>query len=173
MAQQENTQQTQQPQPGEFIIQKIYLEDASVESPLSPAVFQEDWKPEANIELNTANELLPTPDNYKISLTITVKTQLKNNTDKTAFLIQIKQVGIFLIKNFPTNEMGHILNSFCPSVLFPYAREMLSNLVTRAGFPDLQLAPVNFDAMYAQSLQQQNHSSDSPTQTQDTKKIIQ
>jgi len=151
-AQNQNTQdQTQAPQ-GQFHIQKIYVEDISVESPSSPAVFQENWKPEANIELNTASELVPnTPDTHKVSLTLTVTAK---TAQKTAFLIQLKQVGIFTIANFPEAQMGHILGSFCPSTLFPYARELLSSLVTRAGFPDLQLAPVNFDALYAQGVQQ-------------------
>ncbi len=143
--------QNQAPQ-GEFLIQKIYVEDVSVESPNSPAMFQESWKPEANIELNTASEVVASmPNTHKVTLTLTVTAK---TAQKTAFLIQLKQVGIFTIANFPEAQLGHILGSFCPSTLFPYAREMLSSLVTRAGFPDLQLAPVNFDALYAQGLQQ-------------------
>lgn len=146
------TEQASKAPQGEFNIQKIYVEDISVESPSSPSIFQESWKPEANIELNTSSELLPTPNTHKVSLTLTVTAKTET---KTAFLVQIKQSGIFTIANFPEAQMGHILGSFCPSVLFPYARELISSLVTRAGFPDLQLAPINFDALYTQGLQQQ------------------
>ena len=155
------TEQASKAPQGEFNIQKIYVEDISVESPSSPSIFQESWKPEANIELNTSSEILSTPHTHKVSLTLTVTA--KTDT-KTAFLVQIKQSGIFTIANFPEAQMGHILGSFCPSVLFPYAREMISSLVTRAGFPDLQLAPINFDALYSQGLQQQ---------TKKTEEIIQ
>ncbi len=146
---------------GEFLIQKIYVEDVSVESPNTPSIFQETFKPEANIDLNTASEALPTPNAHKVSLTITVTTKSAN---KTVFLVQIKQVGIFTVANFPENQIGHILGSFCPSILFPYAREMLSSLVTRAGFPDLQLAPINFDALYAQGLKSQTQNQSEPEQ---------
>lgn len=158
MAEQANAQNNAQN--GEFLIQKIYLEDVSVESPNTPSIFQESYKPEANIELNTANEKLPTPNAYKVALTLTVTTKTQG---KTVFLIQLKQVGIFTVANFPEAQMAHILGSFCPSVLFPYARETLSSLVTRAGFPDLQLAPINFDALYAQSLQAQAQTTSQPT----------
>lgn len=134
----------------QFNIQKIYIKDVSFESPSSPAVFTEDWKPESNLELNTNGKKLE--DNvYEVvlSLTVTVK-----NNDKVAHLVEIQQAGIFSIAGFSDADLSHMLGSFCPNILFPYAREAVSDLVTRGGFPQLLLAPVNFDALYAQHLQQ-------------------
>lgn len=136
---------------GELSIQKIYIEDVSVESPATPAVFKEQWQPDANIELNTQSDKLEAENTYKVTLTLTVTAK---SNDKTAFLIEVKQAGIFGISGFEEAQLGHVLGSYCPSTLFPYAREAVSNLVTRAGFPDLQLAPINFDALYMQGLEE-------------------
>ena len=134
----------------QFAIQKIYIKDVSFESPNAPAVFTEDWKPDSNLELNTNGKKLE--DNvYEVvlSLTVTVK-----NNDKVAHLVEIQQCGIFSVAGFNDQDLAHMLGSFCPNILFPYAREAVSDLVTRGGFPQLLLAPVNFDALYAQHLQQ-------------------
>lgn len=148
----ENTENTTAENQAEqqFAIQKIYIKDISFESPNSPAVFTEEWKPESNLELNTNGKKLE--DNvYEVvlSLTVTVK-----NNDKVAHLVEIQQAGIFSVAGFSDSELSHMLGSFCPNILFPYAREAVSDLVTRGGFPQLLLAPVNFDAIYAQHLQQ-------------------
>lgn len=143
--------EAQQVPQGELNIQKIFVEDISVESPATPAIFKQEWKPEANIELNTQSEKLETDNSYKVTLTLTVTTKVE---EKSAFLIEVKQGGIFTISGFGEDQLAHILGSYCPSTLFPYARELVSNLVTRAGFPDLQLAPINFDALYMQGLQE-------------------
>ena len=148
----ENTENTAAASEAEqqFTIQKIYIKDVSFESPNAPAVFTEDWKPDSNLELNTNGKKLE--DNvYEVvlSLTVTVK-----NNDKVAHLVEIQQCGIFSVAGFNDQDLAHMLGSFCPNILFPYAREAVSDLVTRGGFPQLLLAPVNFDALYAQHLQQ-------------------
>ena len=133
-----------------FTIEKIYLKDVSFEAPAAPAVFTEDWAPEINMELNSQGH--PINDNvYEVELTITVTAK---NKDKTGFLVELKQCGIFAISGMDEANLNGMLGSFCPNILFPYAREAISDLVTKGGFPQLLLAPVNFDALYAQHLQQ-------------------
>jgi preprotein translocase subunit SecB len=133
----------------QFSIEKIYLKDVSLEAPSAPAVFTEEWKPEINMDLNT--QATPINENiYEVELTITVTA--KNNA-KTAFLVEIKQCGIFGIAGMDEATLNGMLGSFCPNILFPYAREAISDLVIKGGFPQLLLAPVNFDAIYAQHMQ--------------------
>lgn len=135
----------------QFGIQKIYVKDISYESPNSPNSFTEQWEPEVKLELNTAANGIG--DNlYEVVLSLTVTV---NNADKPAFLTEVQQAGIFYVSGFGEEDMGGMLGSFCPNILFPYARETVSDLVTRGGFPQLLLAPVNFDALYAQHLQGQ------------------
>lgn len=132
-----------------FSIEKIYLKDVSFESPDAPAVFTDDWEPEINMDLNSHGQ--PIDDGiYEVELSITVTAK---NKDKTSFLVEIKQCGIFSISGMDDANLNGMLGSFCPNVLFPYAREAISDLVTKGGFPQLLLAPVNFDAIYAQHLQ--------------------
>ena len=142
---------TQQGGNQQFAIQKIYIKDVSFESPNSPAMFTKEWQPEVNLDMNTNTQLL-NEGVYEVvlSLTATVK-----NADQTAFLVEIQQAGIFTITGFAESDMGHMLGSFCPNILFPYAREAVSDLVTKGGYPPLILAPVNFDALYAQHMAQQ------------------
>ncbi|HFD32597.1 MAG TPA: protein-export chaperone SecB [Gammaproteobacteria bacterium] len=132
-----------------FSIEKIYLKDVSFESPDAPAVFTDDWSPEINMELNSQGH--PIDDNvYEVELSITVTAK---NNDKVAFLVETKQCGIFSISGMDDANLNGMLGSFCPNILFPYAREAISDLVTKGGFPQLLLAPVNFDAIYAQHLE--------------------
>ena len=133
-----------------FSIEKIYLKDVSFETPAAPAVFTEDWEPEINMDLNSHGHLINEAV-YEVELTLTVTAK---NKDKTAFLVEIKQCGIFSIGGMDEANLNGMLGSFCPNILFPYAREAISDLVTKGGFPQLLLAPVNFDALYAQHLQQ-------------------
>ena len=128
------------------------MEDVSFESPKTPEVFQKNWAPEANIELNTNAEKLA-DDQYKVSLQITVTANLDK---EVAFLVEIKQSGIFGISGVEKEQMEHLLGSYCPNVLFPYARETISGLVTRAGFPQLTISPIDFDMLYQQNKAQQN-----------------
>lgn len=138
------------PEAQQFIIERLYIKDASFESPNAPSIFQ-DWNPDTNLQLNSNTNRLA-EDQYEVELTITVT--VKSN-DKTAFLVEIKQGGIFLIRGYPQEQMGHILASYCPGSLFPYIREAIASLVSKGGFPELHLSPINFDALYAQNLQEQ------------------
>lgn len=135
-----------------FAIQKLYLKDVSFESPNSPAVFSgDDWAPEINVQLNTESKKVA--DNvFEVVLGITVTAK---QAEKTAFLVEIKQAGIFTIQGFDQSEASAMVGSYCPNVLFPFAREVISELVGKGGFPQLLLAPVNFDALYAQHMEQQ------------------
>jgi preprotein translocase subunit SecB len=138
----------------QFSIQKLFIKDVSFESPNTPLVFTEKWQPQ--VDINLVNNARKAPqDLYEASVTVTVT--VKNN-DKTAYLIEVTQVGVFGVKGFANEEMGPLLGSFCPSVLFPYLREAVSELVTKGGFPPLLLNPVNFEALYAQHAQQNDPS---------------
>ncbi|MDH5570700.1 MAG: protein-export chaperone SecB [Gammaproteobacteria bacterium] len=136
----------------QFAIQKIYTRDISFESPNAPEIFTTEFKPEANVDLNTKSKVINQDGIYEVNLHITVT--VKNNS-KTAYLAEVQQCGIFTIKGMPEEQLAGMLAVFCPSVLFPYAREAISDIVTRGGFPQMLLAPVNFDAIYAQQLAQQ------------------
>ncbi len=134
-----------------FNIQRIYIKDVSFEAPNAPAIFKDEWKPEVNVDLHTKTHDLE-KDVYDVVLHLTVTVKMG---DTTAFLVEVHQAGIFTIKGFPKEQLSHALGSMCPNILYPYAREAISDLVTRGGFPQLLLAPVNFDALYMQHLEQQ------------------
>lgn len=137
----------QEPQ---FAIQRIYMKDVSFETPNSPAIFQKDWKPEVQLDLDTKSTKLG--DNtfeVVLSLTVTVKVE-----EQTAFLAEVQQAGVFTIGNMPEAQLAHTIGAFCPNTLFPYARESIASLVNRGSFPQLNLAPVNFDALFASYVQQ-------------------
>jgi len=136
----------QQKQGQEFMIQKIYVKDLSFETPNSPDVFSEKWEPAVNLEINTAGKGLRT-DTHEVVLTIVVTAKIG---EKTAYLVEVKQAGIFSIKGLSDQELSHALGSYCPNILFPYAREVVSDLVVKGGFPQLLLSPINFDALYSQ-----------------------
>ena len=134
----------------QFAIQKIYVKDLSFEMPNSPQVFLEKWEPDVNLQLsNTATVL--SPNTHEVILSLTVTAKLK---DKTAYLVEVQQAGIFNIEGYDDTQLAAVIGSYCPHVLFPYARETVSDLVTRGGFPQLLLAPLNFDALYRQHLEQ-------------------
>lgn len=133
-----------------FSIQKIHCKDISFETPNSPKIFTEKWEPSVDFHLSSdANSLEDTIYEVSITATITVKCG-----DSTAYLIEVCQAGVFTLSGFNEQELGPMLGSFCPNILFPYLREVVSDLVNKGGFPQLLLAPVNFDALYAQKLQQ-------------------
>ncbi|QKT03656.1 protein-export chaperone SecB [Ectothiorhodospiraceae bacterium 2226] len=135
----------------QFSIQKIYVKDVSFEAPNAPRIYTEQWEPSVNVELNTTGETLG-DGVYDVVLAVTVTTKLK---DKTAFLVEVQQGGVFNVANFPEEERNAMLGSYCPNVLFPFAREVIADLVTKGGFPPLLLAPVNFDQLYAQHREKQ------------------
>ena len=136
----------------QFIIERIYVKDISFEAPNSPAVFTNEWAPDTNLNLNT-NVTPLGDDHYEVELEVTVT--VKDKEGKTAFLVEVKQAGAFMIKGYPEEQLNHLLASYCPSNLFPYAREVVSSLVSRGSFPEMHLSPINFDALYAQNLEQQ------------------
>lgn len=129
-------------------IQKIYIKDFSFESPQSPQVFTEGkWEPKTNLNLRSTHSA-HAGDNHEVVLTITLETR---QDDRTLFLIELQQAGLFFISGYGEEEFAAVVGSFCPSVLFPYAREAIAGLVSKGGFPELTLQPINFDALYAQS----------------------
>lgn len=136
----------------EFIIQRVYVKDLSLETPYSPQAFQEEWQPELNLQFSM-NTTEIGADNHEVVLQITVTAKSK---DKTLFLVEIKQAGLFTIKGFTEEQNHQVMSITCPTILFPYAREAVSDLVGRAGFPPLYLAPVNFEALYTQQMQEQD-----------------
>jgi len=147
----ENDQQAAEQAQQQFAIQRIYIKDSSFESPRAPMVFTQKWEPQVQMEINTKTN--PVQDDIHevvLSLTITVKNQNEN-----AYLVEIQQGGIFAIQGFEDDALKQVMGTVCPNILFPYARETVDALVTKGGFPPLHLAPINFDAMYAQALQQQ------------------
>lgn len=139
-----------QPKPpdGEFIIKKIYCKDISFETPNSPAIFQADWQPNADVHMRTDAKKI-SPGEYEVTLVVTVTVSVG---ESTAFLAEVQNAGIFGITGLASDELGPTLGSYCPSILFPYSRQIVSDLVTRGGFPQFILAPVNFEALYAKSL---------------------
>lgn len=135
----------------QFIIQKVYIKDASLEMPHAPEIFRAEWRPQANVDLNTEHRLL-NESAYEVIITTTVTTKLD---DKTAYLCEVHTAGIFTIAGFDSQTLDGLLGSYCPTILFPYAREAISDFTSRAGFPAMILAPVNFDVLYAQKLADQ------------------
>ncbi|HWR87303.1 MAG TPA: protein-export chaperone SecB [Acidiferrobacterales bacterium] len=134
-----------------FTIEKIYVKDLSVEIPNAPNIFLDRSQPDIQVQLHSASEAM---DNglYQVLVTVTVTAKLG---DKTMFLVEAGQAGIFTIRNVPQQDLEPILNIACPNILFPYVRETVSDVVNRAGFPPVLLAPVNFEAIYQQRLRQQ------------------
>lgn len=141
-----STEQEQQ-----FIIQRVYVKDVSFEAPNSPAIFTEEWKPDTNLDLNTTVNTLAN-DNYEVELFITIT--VKSN-DKTAFLVEVKQAGVFFIQGYAQEQLNQLLAAYCPNILFPYAREAIAGLVSKGSFPELHLSPINFDALYARRLEEE------------------
>lgn len=131
-----------------FEIQKIYVKDISFETPNSPKIFTEKWNPKTDVHIQTENTKLD-ENIYEVGITVTV-TAFQEET--TAFLVEVKQAGIFLIQNFQEDQHGQLLGSYCPNILFPFAREVVAELISKGGFPQLLLNPVNFEALYQQHL---------------------
>ena len=133
-----------------FAIQKIYLKDASLEIPNAPHIFLENGNPEIEVSVHTQAAALG-QDLFEAVLTVTVTAKIQ---DKTVFLIEAAQAGIFQIRNVPEQNLGPVLGITCPDVLLPYVREVVSGMVLRAGFPPVILQHMSFEAMYQQRQQQ-------------------
>jgi preprotein translocase subunit SecB len=141
----EATQTEENTQPG-FAIEKLYIKDASVEVPNAPQVFTDRTPPQVSVELgNTAQKL--DEGVYEVAIKVTVTAKMGENV---AFLVEVIQAGIFAIRNVPAENLEMIAAVTCPNILFPYAREAVSDLVTRAGFAPVLLNPINFEALYMQ-----------------------
>lgn len=134
----------------QFRIQKLFVKDVSFETSRSTEIFtdQGQWNPDVKVQLNTEGKNIR-DDLYECTLMITVTVELD---EKPAYLVEVHQSGLFSISGFGKDEMGHLLGSYTPSVLFPFAREVVCDLVVKGGFPQLLLDPINFDALYAQHL---------------------
>lgn len=128
----------------QVVLQKIYVKDVSLEVPNAPAVFTREYEPEIDVQLNNAVYALD-EETHQVLLTVTVTAKQDNNT---TFLVEVHQAGIFTVSGFDDEERDAVLGAYCPSLIFPYARETISDLVQRGGFPQLLLQPVNFDALY-------------------------
>jgi preprotein translocase subunit SecB len=129
-----------------FQIQRVYLKEASLEQPNSPAILLEQEQPSVDIQLGV--EAAPVADGvYEVCVTATVTTKVK---DKTVFLVEVKQAGIFEIRNLPQEQMGPVMGIACPQIVYPYLRGNVADIITRAGFPPVHLAEINFQAMYEQ-----------------------
>ncbi|WP_152205206.1 protein-export chaperone SecB [Marinobacter changyiensis] len=139
------SEEANQPQ---FALQRIYVKDLSFESPNSPLVFQDQWKPKVNLDLNTSHNKVG-DNQYEVVLSLTVTSKID---EKVAFIVEIQQAGVFLLKGIEGAQLGQMLGAYCPTILFPYAREAIDGVVSKGSFPALMLAPVNFDAIYAQAV---------------------
>jgi preprotein translocase subunit SecB len=146
-------QQTKQ-----LLLQKIYVKDLSFESPKSPEVFNTNAAPQTQLNMRS-NAREVAPDAQEVTLTLTV--EAKDN-DTTLFLVEVAQAGVFTIQGYNEQERAMLIGSYCPSTLYPYAREAISDVVVRGGFPQLLLQPINFDALYAQAVQQRAQQQTAP-----------
>lgn len=161
MTKQANTEQ--QGSEAQFMVQRIYIKNLSFETTNTPAIFQQKWEPELSLDLNTQNTKLD-DGVYEVALTVTATVK---NQGATAFLVEVQQGGIFTIQGPEPEQLDHLLGSFCPSILFPYAREAITSEVIRGSFPQLVLAPINFDALYMQQ-QEEKKRANSPEITEKT-----
>ena len=139
-----------------FSIEKIYVKDVSLEVPNAPEIFLEQDSPEVGIQLQIGVKKL-SEDAYEVTLTVTVTAKIG---EKTVFLIEVGQGGIFRIRNIPEDNMAPLLSIACPNILFPYARETVASLATSAGFAPVVLQPVNFEALYAARAQQEQEAAE-------------
>ena len=147
----------------QFVTQRIYTKDISFESPSTPEVFRQEWKPAVNVDLNTKSNRIDDEGNHEVSLTVTITAKIE---EETAFLVEVQQAGIFFVVGIEGDSLRQVLASVAPTILFPYAREAIDSLVVKGGFPPLMLAPVNFDALFRQAVAQQESSGDNPSGTE-------
>jgi len=151
MAKKDNDVATEEQAQPAFSIEKIYVKDASLEIPNAPQIFTDRTQPQVNIELGNSAQALEAGV-FEVAIKVTVTSKIE---DKTVFLVEVTQAGIFQIRNVPEENLEMIVGITCPNILFPYAREAVSDLVVRAGFMPILLNPINFEALFAQQKQQQ------------------
>lgn len=133
----------------QFVLQRIYVKDASFESPRAPHAFRGQWKPKVNLELNSRSTKID-EDLHEVVLHVTATA--RDESDEVLYLAEVQQAGLFTVKGLDDAALHKTLGSFCPSVLFPYAREAIDAFAIKGSFPPLMLAPVNFEAIYEQSM---------------------
>ena len=138
---------------GQVRLERLYLKDVSFESPSSPQVFTQAWEPQIDLEINNRSQKVG-DSHYVVVLSVTATAKQK---DKTAFIVEVQQAGIYAISGLEVSVVHRVLGTVCPNTLFPYVREAVDSLVVRGGFPALHLAPVNFDAAYADALNKQRN----------------
>lgn len=136
----------------QLLLQKIYIKDLSFESPKAPEVFTRDVSPETQLNMRTSNQDLG-DEHFEVTLTLTVESK---NNEETLFLIEVAQSGVFMLQGYTPEEHAMLIGSFCPSTLYPFAREAISDIALKGGFPPLLLQPINFDALYAQAMQERS-----------------
>ena len=151
MAQEDSNAAAEQNQQPGFSIEKIYVKDASLEIPHAPQIFTDRTQPQIGIELGSSAQMIE-EGVFEVAIKVTVTSKIE---DKTVFLVEVTQAGIFQIRNVPEENLEMIVGITCPNILFPYARETVSDLVVRAGFLPVLLNPINFEALFAQQKQQQ------------------
>ena len=155
MAEEGNTEQPQR----QVGLQKIYVRDASIEVPDGPRVFTVAYNPEVNVDLNTQIQNL-SEETHQVCLTVTVTAKQE---ERTAYIVEVQQAGVFQLEGFEAEERDQVLGAYCPSVLFPYIREAVGDMVQRAGFPHFLLQPVNFDLLYAQHRANESQGNEGPS----------
>ena len=134
----------------EFGLQRLYVKDLSFEAPHAPQVFTENWQPQVNVGLNTQVTPLGN-DHLEVVLVVTVTVK---SGEKTAYHVEVQQAGLFVARDVPEQDRGPLVGIVCPNILFPYVREVVSDLVSRGSFPQMLLAPVNFEGLYVQRMAQ-------------------
>lgn len=134
----------------QLLLQKIYVKDFSFESPHAPEIFKGNVAPQTQLNIKSSAKDLGA-DTQEVSLTLTVEAK---DEDRTLFLVELEQAGVFLMQGYSDEERQMLVGSYCPGTLYPFAREAIADMVTRGGFPQLLLQPINFDALYAQAVQE-------------------
>ncbi|MWN31452.1 protein-export chaperone SecB [Gilliamella sp. Pra-s65] len=153
MTEQNNTQQPET----QFAIQRIYTKDVSFETNNVPEIFTKQWQPELNIELNSSSQTL-SENVYEVALRVTLTAKQQ---DEVVYICEVTQAGIFSLIGFDDGQIQHCVGAYCPNILFPYAREVISSLVNKGTFPQVNLEPVNFEALFINYLQQQQQQAES------------
>jgi preprotein translocase subunit SecB len=139
---------TQQGERAAFNLQKVYIKDASFESPMSPQIFTQQAAPNVDVQMQIAHDVLDEADGfYEVVLTVTVTAKMQ---EQAAFLTEVQQAGIFQVKGTRPEELPMVLEIACPNILLPFVRESIADLVQRGGFPQLLISPINFEALYRQ-----------------------
>jgi len=134
----------------ELVLQNIYVKDSSFEAPTGPNLQVTEWNPQFNLNMNTSASTMADTV-HEVVLTITLEAKI---ADKVAYLVEVKQGGLFMIRGYSDDDTRRVVGAFCPGVLFPYARQAVSDMIMRGGFPPFLLPPVNFDGLFQQSLEQ-------------------